>query len=73
MKVAVLKNGEVLQTYVQLTSIEAERIISFLQQQLKDGAMPASHSERTVYENFTECRSRPEMSKGLFTLAIVEN
>lgn len=74
MKVAILNNGEVLQTYVQLTINEAGRIVEFLKKQQTDyDELPASHTERTVYEDFTENRIKPETSKGIITFAIVED
>lgn len=74
MKVSLINNDGLTQAYVQLTTMEAERIQEFLKLQIKQyESNPASHSERVAFEDFLNNRSKPEVTKGLLTLAIVEN
>lgn len=74
MKIALINNDGLIQAYVQLTTVEAERVRDFLSAQIKKtDAAPAAHSERVTFEDFIKNRNKPETSKGLLTLAIVEN
>ena len=72
MRVAVLKNEEVLQTYIQLTSVEAVRLIETLQKAV-DGETGGSYTERVLYENFIESTPKPVTNNGLLTFAILRD
>lgn len=72
MKVALFREKDVPQIYLQLTNSEASRLIKFLKEQLCESGQPASYAERSSFEDFRSNTARPETSRGLITFAIVE-